>query len=62
MAEDAEFESCYFFLSSVQALHPADGAAAVAALLRHRGGVCPALPVAAGLSVQEANCASAGEG
>lgn len=62
MEEDAEFETCFMFLSSVQPLHPADRAAAVAALLRHRGGVCPALPAAAGVSVQEANRAAAGEG
>lgn len=49
-------------LSPVRPLHPADGAAAVAALLRHGGGVCPASPPPAGGSVHQANGADAGEG
>lgn len=50
------------FLSLVQSLHPADGAAAVTALLCHRGRVCPTLPTTTGVSVQKTNGATAGEG
>lgn len=45
---------------SVRSLHPADGAPAVHALLRHRAGVCPLLPPAARGPVQQANGADAG--